>query len=82
MKIFLSILFLTISSCSVTPEIISQKQTEKMSGQTPKARVIVKDGGWGWILWYVPIAAVVCMWGYREFVKKSNLKNQGNISNS
>lgn len=71
MKSLLISAFLILSGCSITPQIISPKKQEP---QQTTQRVVVKEGGWGWILWYAPIAAITIMWGYKEIVKNKDKK--------
>jgi hypothetical protein len=72
MRSFLIAASLFIQACSITPQIISP---QKQPNQTAQQRVVVKDGGWGWVLWYIPVAAIAIMWGYKEIVKKKDKKD-------
>jgi hypothetical protein len=72
MKSIIILVSLIIGGCSITPQIISPKKQEM---QQPTPRVVVKEGGWGWILWYIPIASIAIMWGYKEIIKKKDKKD-------
>jgi hypothetical protein len=72
MRLLLLLSCLFIQACSITPQIISP---HKDPTKTEPQRIVVKDGGWGWILWYAPVAVIAVIWGYREIFKKKEKKD-------
>jgi hypothetical protein len=64
-------LMLMLFGCSGTPEIIYKKPIEQ-PGVYASSNLVIKEAGWGWLFWYVPIAFIGMMWAYSEFIKKDN----------
>lgn len=61
-----------MSSCQLTPEIIS-KGGNKIYNNQPIIQPPSEHNteiGFGWLFWYIPIALIALGWGYREFIKR------------
>jgi hypothetical protein len=72
-NILLICLGIFVVGCSTTPMIIPDTTTDNVvlmqikdninhPGPTPVS--------YGWLFWYVPVAILVLLWGYRELIRK------------
>lgn len=64
---------LFLAACSTAPVIVPDTTSnnvvmKKLNYQIDHADKIT--GNWGWILWYLPIVAVVFVWTWRKYIKE------------
>jgi len=64
---------LFLAACSTAPVIIPDTTNDsvvmkKLNYDIENSHKI--SGNWGWILWYLPIVAVVMIWTWRKYIKQ------------
>lgn len=74
MKIITSLLIsLCVLACSTAPVIIPDSTKDNVVLKKLEYDITNSDKvstGWGWILWYIPIVAVLLAWGWRKYIKE------------
>jgi hypothetical protein len=69
-RLLLALAFLVIAGCNTAPVIIPDTTSDspiimKLKHQILNGTQITSN--WGWILWYLPVLALVVGWGWKEF---------------
>jgi hypothetical protein len=69
-RAFLLMAALMVAGCNTAPVIVPDTTSDspiimKLKHQILNGTQITSN--WGWILWYLPVVALVVGWGYREF---------------
>ncbi len=69
-RAFLLMAALMVAGCNTAPVIVPDTTSDspiimKLKHQILNGTQITSN--WGWILWYLPVLALVVGWGYREF---------------
>ena len=62
-----------LTACSTAPAIIPDTTTNNVVMKKLNYEIQNGDkisGNWGWILWYLPIVAVVMIWMWRKYIKQ------------
>jgi hypothetical protein len=64
---------LILTACSTAPVIVPDTTNnnvvlKKLNYEIEHADKI--SGNWGWVLWYLPIVAVVMIWMWRKYIKQ------------
>ena len=67
------LLGLFLTACSTAPAIVPDTTNnnvvlKKLNYEIEHADKI--SGNWGWVLWYLPIVAVVMIWMWRKYIKQ------------
>jgi hypothetical protein len=78
-KLYLLLISLLSIGCASDPKIIPDVTGDSVLMMKLKHDITNNsvDCSYGWLFWYVPIALVLLMWAYREFIKKGkNEKNE------
>jgi len=70
-RILLALAFLILVGCNTSPVIIPDTTSDspiimKLKHQIVNGTPIT--GNWGWILWYLPVVALVVGWGWKELL--------------
>lgn len=72
-RLLLALAFLVIVGCNTTPVIIPDTTSDSPIVMKLKHQILNGDkitNNWGWILWYLPILALVVGWGWKEFFSR------------
>lgn len=69
-RAFLLMAALMVAGCNTAPVIVPDTTSDspiilKLKHQILNGTQITSN--WGWILWYLPVLALVVGWGYKEF---------------
>ena len=69
-RAFLLMAALMVAGCNTAPVIVPDTTSDspiilKLKHQIVNGAAVT--GNWGWILWYLPVLALVVGWGYKEF---------------
>lgn len=69
-RVLLALAFLILAGCNTSPVIIPDTTSDspiimKLKHQILNGTQITSN--WGWILWYLPVLALVVGWGWKEF---------------
>ena len=69
-RVLLALAFLILVGCNTSPVIIPDTTSDspiimKLKHQIVNGTQITSN--WGWILWYLPIVALVLGWAWKEF---------------
>jgi len=64
---------LILAACSTAPVIVPDNTTnniimKKMNHQIQNGQHV--SSNWGWILWYLPLVALVMIWAWRKYIKE------------
>ena len=69
---YLMLLTMFFVSCT-TPQIIPDNTGDNVVMMQLKDNILQEGPikpSYGWVFWYVPVAIIIIMWGYRELIKK------------
>jgi hypothetical protein len=69
-RAFLLMAVLMVAGCNTAPVIVPDTTSDspiimKLKHQILNGTQITSN--WGWILWYLPVLALVVGWGWKEF---------------